>query len=213
MMKVLACSSQKGGVGKSTSALYFSARAAQRLRASGGRVALIDRDESKNLTRLLEIQPWACPPGVDLLSGTALPGPTEGYAFAVIDTPPSLSAIASLREANLVVVPVLPETQGVNTLIEFLQNIEAQRITTSPSMRLVALLPTMVQKRLVMHQTHLDDIMHIAADHEPPLEVLPAITRSARVGRCELGATEYNAAAAVLFRSIHLGEEVPHAAR
>ncbi len=121
-MKVLACSSQKGGVGKSTSALYFSARAAAWLgrRNGRGRVALIDRDESKNLTRLLEIQPWACPPGVDLLPGENLPPPGAGYALTVIDTPPGLSAIESLREANLLVVPVLPETQGVNTLIEFL---------------------------------------------------------------------------------------------
>ena len=214
-MKVLACSSQKGGVGKSTSALYFSARAAAWLgrRNGRGRVALIDRDESKNLTRLLEIQPWACPLGVDLLPGENLPPPGAGYVLTVIDTPPGLSAIESLREANLVVVPVLPETQGVNTLIEFLQNIEAQRITISPAMRLVALLPTMVQKRLVMHQTHLADIAHISEDHEPPLVVLPAIARSARVGRCELGAPEYNAAAAELFRHNHLTEEVSHGAR
>ena len=207
-MKVLACSSQKGGVGKSTSALYLSDRAARLLGPSGGRVALIDRDESKNLTRLLEIQPWAHPSGVDLLDGMELPGLDDGYALTIIDTPPGLSAIGSLREANLVVVPVLPETQGVNTLIEFLQNIEAQRITTSPSMRLVALLPTMVQKRLVMHQTHLDDIEHIATDHEPPLLVLPSIARSARVGRCELSAPEYDAAAGALFQAIHLTEDV-----
>ena len=63
-----------------------------------------------------------------LLEGTEVPAAAEGHRLVLIDTPPGLSAIDSLREADLLVVPVLPEEQGVANLVRYLRLIEGQRI-------------------------------------------------------------------------------------
>jgi len=114
-MRVLAVGSAKGGVSKTTSALYLAVRAATALGAREGdrAVAIVDRDESRNLTRLLAMRPELRWPGVDLVDGEDLP---RAYQLVVIDTPPGLSAIPSLKEADGVLVPVLPEDQGVTNL-------------------------------------------------------------------------------------------------
>jgi cellulose biosynthesis protein BcsQ len=193
-MKVLAVGAQKGGVGKSTSTLYVATRAAAYLGSTAERplVAILDRDESKNLTELLRLRPELLRPGVVLLEGEDLPAPEEGYELLVIDTPPGLSAIQSLREADLVLVPVHPEDQGVANLVKYLRSIEGQRLTVSPSLRLLALLPSMVE-RTVLQRERLADIHRIAAGYRPPLVVLPAIPRRARIAAFDLAASEYDA--------------------
>ncbi|HEY8741970.1 MAG TPA: ParA family protein, partial [Chloroflexota bacterium] len=144
--------SQKGGVGKSTATLYVATRAAAYLGSTGTRplVAMVDRDESKNLTELVRLRPELVRPGVVLLEGEDLPSQEAGFALLLIDTPPGLSAIQSLQEADLVLVPVHPEDQGVANLIKYLRSIEGQRLTVSPSLRLLALLPSMLE-RTVLH--------------------------------------------------------------
>ncbi len=186
-MKVLAIGSQKGGVSKSTSVLYLATRAASHLGGTAERpaVGIVDRDESKNLSELLALRPDLLQPGVVLLQGDTLPPSTDGLELVVIDTPPGLSAIQSLREAHLVLVPVLPEDQGVVNLVKYLRNIEAQQITVSPDMRLVALLPAMVDRTL-LHRQRLDNIRQIAQRHVPPLVVLPPVPRRARIAAYDL---------------------------
>jgi cellulose biosynthesis protein BcsQ len=199
-MKVLAVGSQKGGVSKSTTTLYLATRAARFMGGSGVRpvVGILDRDESKNLTELLRLRPELLRPGVVLLQGDALPRPESGVDLVVIDTPPGLSAIQSLREAHLVLVPVHPEDQGVANLVRYLRGIEAQRLTVSPGMRLVALLPAMVE-RTVLHRERLDDIRQIAAHHRPPLAVLTPVPRRARIAAFDLDTPEYDLPARELF--------------
>ncbi len=213
-MKVLAVGSQKGGVSKSTSALYLATRAAEHLGGTAARptVALLDRDESKNLTELVALRPDLLRPGVVLLKGEALPQVEEGYQFVVIDTPPGLSAIQSLQEAHLVLVPVHPEDQGVANLVKYLRNIEAQRITVSPAMRLVALLPAMVE-RTVLHRQRLEDIAHLARRHRPPLAVLTPVPRRARIASYDLDAPEYDLPAKELFTHALDVEGTPAVAR
>lgn len=199
-MKVLAIGSQKGGVSKSTSTLYLATRAAEHFGGTRDHptVVLIDRDESKNLTELVRLRPELLRPGVMLITGEALPPPSSSLRLAIIDTPPGLSAIQSLKESHLVLVPVHPEDQGVANLVRYLRNIEAQRVTVSPAMRLVALLPAMVE-RTVLHRERLDDIRRIAARHQPPLLVLPPVPRRARIATYDLSAPDYDAAARELF--------------
>ncbi len=197
---VLAVAAGKGGVGKSTSVLYIATLTARLL---GGTeddpaVGIIDRDESHNLTKRLELEPDLLRPGVVLLPGQELPPAGCGLDLVVIDTPPGHLSIDSLRQAQLVVVPVLPETNGVINLTEYLDNLELHRITVSPDMRLVALLPTMLMRTLT-HAQRLDDIRAIAAHHRPPLTVLPPVPRRTRIEGLDLDAPEYVAPAKELF--------------
>lgn len=200
-MKVLAVGAQKGGVGKSTSSLYLATRAAERLGGTTEEpvVGILDRDESKNLSRLLKRHPGLLGPGVVLLEGEELPPASSGLRLVVIDTPPGVSAVESLRAAHLLVVPVLPEEQGVLNLVEYLKNIEAQRITLSPNIRLLALLPTMVQRRLTLHRLLLEQIEIIGAAHKPTLPVLPPVPRRSKIAEYDLSTPEYDAAAEELF--------------
>jgi cellulose biosynthesis protein BcsQ len=199
-MKVLSIGGQKGGISKSTSTLYLATRAAELLQGTARRpvVGIVDRDESKNLTELLYLRPDLLRPGVVLLEGEALPPAGAGLKLVIVDTPPGLSAIQSLKESDLVLVPVHPEDQGVANLVKYLRNIEAQRVTVSPNMRLVALLPAMVERTL-LHRERLEDIRQIAARHDPPLPVLPPIPRRARIAAYDLSAPDYDAAAKELF--------------
>lgn len=208
-MKVLAVGAQKGGVGKTTTSLYLAAHAAAQF--GGGReqpaVGIIDRDESKNLSELLRLQPDLAPPGVTLLAGEDLPDPDCGLKLVVIDTPPGLTAIDSLRQAHLVLVPVVPDNQGMITLGAYLRNLEVQRITVSPGMRLVALLPTMTDHTL-LHRKRIDDLRRIAANRRPPLPVLTPVPRRTRIACWDLDAPEYAAPAKEVF---HHAGIVPHA--
>lgn len=209
-MKVLAVGAQKGGVSKSTTSLYLATRASELWSATDAqpRVGILDRDESKNLTELLHLRPELRRPGVVLLSGEALPPASDGLDLVVIDTPPGLSAIQSLKESDLVLVPVHPEDQGVANLVRYLRHIEAQRITVSPGMRLVALLPAMVE-RTVLHRQRLADIQHIAAHHRPTLPILSAVPRRARIAAYDLDAPEYDKPAKELFSHVFLNQETP----
>jgi cellulose biosynthesis protein BcsQ len=199
-MKVLAIGSAKGGVGKSTSTVYLAARAAEYLDSTDEqpRVAILDRDESKHLTKLYDMREDLHRPGIVLLDGDTLPPSDAGFALTIIDTPPGLSALPSLREAHLVLVPCQPTDMGVNSLVEYLDSIEEQRLIVSPGMRLIALLPTMVNNTR-LHRTRLEDIRRIASHQRPQLLVLPPIPYRVAVALPDLEAHEYDAVAKELF--------------
>jgi cellulose biosynthesis protein BcsQ len=199
-MRVLAVGAQKGGVGKTTTSLYLSARAARLLASTDERplVALLDRDESKNLTMLLRMQPELLQPGIVLLDGEALPPVSAGFQLVIIDTPPGVSAMASLQQADLVLVPVQPEPQGIANLQLYLRNIDRYRRRVSPNLRLLALLPSML-KRTTLQRNGLAAIEEIAISYNPPLIVLPAVPERARIASYDLGAPEFDPVAEEVF--------------
>jgi cellulose biosynthesis protein BcsQ len=199
--KVLAVGAQKGGVGKTTSAIYLASRAAALFASASARprIALLDRDESLNLTALVRMRPEVLPAGVALLEGVALPPREAGFEMVIIDTPPGLSAIDSLQEADLVVIPVLPEEQGVNNFAVYLRNIDRYRLMANPTMRLVAALPTMVEARSAMHRALLPVIGRVAREHRPPLAMLPAVPRRSQIRDVDLRAPFYDEAAKELW--------------
>ncbi|MDP9351294.1 MAG: ParA family protein [Chloroflexota bacterium] len=200
-MRVLAVGAPKGGVGKTTTSLYLATRLAERLGGTRERsvVGLLDRDHSRHLTRLVELREELLRPGVTLIEGTALPPPDCGLEMIVIDTPPGLAAIDSLQAAQMVLVPVQLEDQGVASLVDYLDDVDMQRIAVSPQMRLLAVLPTMVDGRTLMHRQRLKDVMQIAGAQRPPLPVLPPVPRRSRIMNFDLSAVEYDAAAKELF--------------
>jgi len=202
-MKVIALGAQKGGVAKTTSSLYLATRLAEMLGGTAAEpaVGLIDRDDSsRNLTRLLATFPQLVRPGVVMLLGEDLPPAHAAPPVVIVDTPPGLNAISSLREADLIVVPVLPELQGIINLTDYLDSIEEQRLTISPGMRLLALLPTRVQARSVSDRQRLADIRAIAANQAPPLLILPAVPHREAIKRYDLDTLEYNAPAEEIVR-------------
>jgi cellulose biosynthesis protein BcsQ len=213
-MIVLAIGSAKGGVSKTTSTLYLATRAAEYLGSTAERplVGMIDRDESRNLTRLLHLRPELLRPGVVLLGGTRLPSSEDGLRLVLIDTPPGLSAIESLREAHLVLVPVLPEDQGVVNLVVYLQNIDEMRVAVSPGMKLIALLPAIVD-RTVLQRDRLADIRRIAAARHPPLHVLSPVPRRARIAAFDLTAPDYDQPAQELFHYAGIEQAASHVGR
>jgi cellulose biosynthesis protein BcsQ len=200
IMRVLAIGSAKGGVSKTTSTLYLATRAAEALGSTPEKplVGMIDRDDSRNLTRLLHLRPELLRPGVVLLPDADLPSPASGLEFVIIDTPPGFMALPSLKEAHMVLVPVLPEDQGVANLILYLERIEDLKKAISPAMRLIALLPAMVD-RTSLHRERLQEIREIAAHQRPPLRVLSPVPRRARIAAFDLGAPEYDDPAKELF--------------
>lgn len=200
-MKVLSVGAQKGGVGKTTSSLYLATRAASYLDGTvdNPAVGLVDRDESKNLTELLTDYPTLIRTGIVLLAGEDIPPSSAGLQLVIIDTPPGLSAISSLEESDLVVVPVVPETQSVINLRKYLETIEHQRLSIEHRMRLLALLPTRVETRSPMDRLRLDDIRAIAAHQDPAVPVLTPVPQRASIKRYELDAPEYDQPARELF--------------
>lgn len=199
--RVLALGAQKGGAAKTTSSLYLATRAAERLGGSAERpvVGLLDRDTtSKTLTEMLDYRPELLRPGVVLLPGEQLPAPDCGLQLVVIDTPPGLSAVDALKSAHMLVVPVVPSDPGLLNLVRYLRAIEAQRLTLTPNMRLLALLPVMVA-RTTLHRARLESIRAIARAHRPPLPVLTPVPQRAGIDAYDLSAREYDPAAEELF--------------
>lgn len=200
-MRILAIGAQKGGVGKSTSSLYLATRAAEMLGGTRAdpAVGLVDRDESKNLTELLTDYPSLIRPGVVLFRGEDIPPPSTGLDLIIIDTPPGLSAINSLEEADLVIVPVVPETQSVINLRRYLETIEQRRLSIEHRLRLLAILPTRVEARISMDGVRLADIRAIAAHQSPQVPVLTPVPQRASIKRYELDAPEYDQPAREVF--------------
>jgi len=111
--------------------------------------------------------------------------------LVIIDTPPGFKAIRSLRAAHLVIVPTVPEDQGVANLVKYLQRLDDERLTVNPHMQLVAVLPTKTLPRTQLHTQRLADIMAIAARRTPPLLVLPPVPHRMSIANYDLRAAEY----------------------
>ena len=198
-LNVLAVSAQKGGVGKTTTALYIASHIGRLLGGTPERptVGIIDRDETRNLSKIIGAGLAALAPGVALLPGYDVPRDHPSLRLVVIDTPPGYMAIRSLEEANLVAIPALPENNGIVNLVDYLKLLDDAKISVNPRMRLLAVLPTMVMHN-GLHHERLADIRTIAGARRPPLLVLDPIPRRAAIMRYDMDNPEYAAAAAEL---------------
>lgn len=129
-MNVLAILSLKGGVGKTTSALYLAAVAS----AQGRHVTVLDLDSERSACRWAHhlLLPFAVQPcGFDRLNQQVQIA-REGGGLAIIDTPPNARDLL-LRAgtlADLAVVPVAPSGLDMDRLrptLELLADLQLQR--------------------------------------------------------------------------------------
>ncbi len=98
-------SNVKGGVGKTTTAVYLAAVAADRTR---GLVTLVDADPQGSTAEWFDVDPFE---GVDLIEGPSVRTVTKAMnqadGIVVVDTPPGEGTVvqAALGRADAVIIP------------------------------------------------------------------------------------------------------------
>jgi chromosome partitioning protein len=82
------------------------------------------------------------------------------YDFVVIDTPPtaSLATVNSLIASDLVLIPVTPEVDALNGVVEILRAVDEVRIGLNPDLSVAGILPTMVRKGTSLSVFALDQL-------------------------------------------------------
>lgn len=102
----------------------------------------------------------------------------EGYDLAIIDCGPSLGLLVvnALAAADAVLVPTQPEQMAVYGLALFLETVAKVRRAMNPGLKVLGIVPTMVDRRLLHHQSAIEAIRGAGL---PLLDV--AIGRSVRV--------------------------------
>ncbi len=118
-MKTLVLASQKGGAGKTTLAAHLAVAAAQ---GDGGPAVLIDTDPQGSLTAWWNSRE-ADTPALAASSLAELPAKLKdlaaaGYALAVIDTPPAITAAIRdvVKLADLVLIPTRPSPHDLRAV-------------------------------------------------------------------------------------------------
>ncbi len=84
----------------------------------------------------------------------------ERFDFIVLDTPPSLDIVLmnSVAAANGILIPLVPHhlaSEGVKQLARLFYKIAS---TVNPDLKLLGLVPIMVDKRMNMHKTVIENI-------------------------------------------------------
>ena len=188
MTTVISVTNQKGGVGKTTSAINV----AYYLAKEGKKTLLIDFDPQGNATSGLgvdkesldatmtevmletkqlkevvvptEVKNLYVAPSTPHLANTEVElaqanrrftrlrnaiSNTPGYDYVIIDSPPSLSLLTvnGLIAARYVLLPVQAEFYALEGLGQLLETMKLVRKSMNPTLDLIGVLPTMVDKR------------------------------------------------------------------
>lgn len=116
---VIACTSQKGGVGKTTLSGHLGVAATE---AGAGPVALIDVDPQGNLAAWWNErqapEPYFAQVAVEQLNEHLAALRDAGIRLAIIDTPPQVSGVigAVLRVVDLAVIPTRPSPHDLRAV-------------------------------------------------------------------------------------------------
>jgi chromosome partitioning protein len=189
MSRVVAIANQKGGVGKTTTAINLGAA----LAAFDRRIALVDFDPQANATSGLGVSGQKNGANAyDVLLGAdpreALQPTTfpnlwlirGDFDYVLVDCPPSLSLLTvnALTAADSVLVPLQTEyfaLEGVRSLIE---SVERVRQSFNPDLEIEGILLTMYDERTNLARQVSDDIRK----HFGDLVYDTVIPRNVRLG-------------------------------
>jgi chromosome partitioning protein len=222
--RVYALANQKGGVGKTTSAINMAACVAE----AGTPVLLIDLDPQANATTGLGFRPdelalstydllhgtaldevvlqttfpnlWLAPSHPDLadtLLRDLLAGTGERWPYVFVDCPPSLGLLTvnALSAANRLIVPVQCEYYALEGLAQLLQSVELVRTRLNPRLGLTGVLLTMYDSRTRLAS----DVASEVREHFGPLVFETVVPRSIRLAEAPshgLPITRYDARSA-----------------
>ena len=80
---------------------------------------------------------------------------TGFYDLVIIDTPPHLGMLTlnALIAADGLLVPMIPEIMALRSLRTFVERIESVRATLNRRLRVIGIVPTMYDRRLIHHRS------------------------------------------------------------
>ena len=216
--RIIAIANQKGGVGKTTTAVNLAAC----LAAAERRTLLLDIDPQGNATSGLGFEQAAEPgiyelltgqvkvteaarptaaPGLDLVPAgdrligaelelaaipgrearlkEALSGEVEGYAYIVIDCPPSLGLLTvnALAAAHSVLIPLQCEYYALEGLARIMDAVRLCRMRLNPGLQIEGILLTMYDVRLNL----CEQVEHEVRRHFPREVFRTVIPRNVRL--------------------------------
>jgi cellulose biosynthesis protein BcsQ len=196
-MPTVVFANRKGGVGKTLSTLYTG----RWLARQGRDVTLVDLDPQQGLWDIAALM--GCPDGVltkrlRLAPQGSLPRPDAAQGWVLIDTPPALDGIMpSLREAEYLVVPCVPELQEVQALAKFLAMLDATK-PDRPFTRTLGVLPVRYAKHWPAHRSCLASMQQLAERHG--LALLQPVPHSTAVHRYSLAGGLWKQLASLLIQ-------------
>ena len=173
MATVFAVANQKGGVGKTTTAINLGAALAERARP------VIDVLPASHDLAGAEVE-LVSMAGRERRLATALNPLLPQYEYVFIDCPPSLGLLTlnALVAADAVIAPVQCEYLALEGLTQLLDTLRRVRETVNPTLARLFLLMTMFDARTGLSQNVVDEVRR----HFPQFFLGTLIPRSIRLG-------------------------------
>ena len=137
MGRIIAIANQKGGVGKTTTAINLSAS----LASLGKKVLAIDMDPQGNMSRGVDNKEYILRDEVNKVK--------EKYDFIIIDCPPALSmlTINAMTTSDSVLVPIQCEYYALEGLSQLIHTIELVQERLNPELEIEGVVFTMYDAR------------------------------------------------------------------
>ena len=163
MGKVIALANQKGGVGKTTTAINLAASMA----VLEQKILLVDADPQSNATsgigfdtRSIKTGIYECLPRREHLLKNVLEHVRDNYDFVLIDCSPSLGLITvnALTASDAVMIPVQCEYFALEGLGKLLNTIKIIQNRLNPDLEIEGFLLTMYDSRLRLSNQVVDEV-------------------------------------------------------